>query len=177
MTKTTLLFRLMLCALAVSIALAACGNEVLPQGGNPIPTPRAGEDVGNAPDSQAAATPDETFTRYVNDSIAAQVILQSQKLAMRQRYQNPDQTLQDVGGLLTEITVLENRTKVNQYNDTNATANVDIDICINYADGDSETRTCKYQVALQQGENSKGESVWYVINPDAFPVFSNCTVS
>ena len=60
MSKTKLLFRLMLCALAASVVLAACRNEVLPQGGNPIPTPRAGVDVGNAPDSQAAATPDET---------------------------------------------------------------------------------------------------------------------
>ena len=163
--------------LVAAIALAACtAEEVVPQGGNPIPTPRTGENVGISPDSQAAATPEETFSRYINDSIAAQVALQQQKINMRQRYQNPDQTLQDLGGLLTEISILEDRTKTSQVNDNNANANVDTDVRIVFADGDTETRVCKYQVVLQSGKNAKGDTVWYVINPDAFPIFVSCTV-
>lgn len=160
----------------LAVLLAACSSkpEVLPQGGNPIPTPIAGTDVGSAPDSQAAASPEDTFRRYINDSIAALVDSQQQKINMRQRYQNPDQTKLDLGGLLTEVSILEDRTKIKQTNDNNANATVDMDVRIKYADGDSESFTCLYQVILQSAVNVKNATVWYVINPDAFPIFVSC---
>lgn len=178
MSKTKFISPLMLFVLLMTLALAACGSkEVLPEGGNPIPTPIKGEEVGDAPDSQAAATPEETISRYLNDSIAALVAGQLQKLQLRARYQNPEQTEQDLGGLLSEINVLEDRTKVKKVTDTstNATASVDLDVRVKWADGDTESFTCAYAVTLQSGENKKGETVWYVINPDAFPLFVNCT--
>src|SRR5258708_30877696 len=91
--------------LALAVLLAACSSkpEVLPAGGNPIPTPIVGVDVGSAPDSQAASSPDDTYKRYINDSISALVDAQKQKINMRERYQNPTQTKADLGGLLTEI--------------------------------------------------------------------------
>jgi hypothetical protein len=53
-------------------------------------------------------------------------------------------------------------------------AQAEFDIRLTYADGDSETRTCRYQVSLQQAPSPDG-AVWYVINPDAFPVFASCS--
>ncbi len=164
------------CLLATAILLVACSSkpEVLPTGGNPIPTPVTGTDVGNAPDSQAAVTPDDTYKRYINDSIAALVDSQKQKINMRQRYQNPDQTKLDLGGLLTDISILEDRTEVKQVNDHSANANVDMDVRIKYADGDLQSFSCAYKVALQSAVNAQSATVWYVINPDLFPIFSNC---
>jgi hypothetical protein len=160
------------------LVLTACrGNEVLPEGGNPIPTPRVGDVVDNSPDSQAAATPEETFSRYIRDSIAATVAVQQTKINMRGRYQNPDQTLQDLGGLVSEISVLTDRTQIKTPKDTAANAKVDLDVRVKYADGDSQTFTCKYDVALQRGANTQGDNVWYIINPDAFPLFVSCVRS
>lgn len=176
MSKTNLLLKLMALAAVAAFALAACGQqEVLPQGGNPIPTPIEGENVGDAPSSQAAATPEETFSRYLKDSLGALVAQQRQKLELRQRYQNPEQTKEDLGGLLSEINVLEDRTKIKKVTDTstNATANVEMDVRVVWADGDQESFTCKYAVTLQQAENEAGETVWYVINPDSFPIFAS----
>jgi len=48
---------------------------------------------------------------------------------------------------------------------------------VKYADGDTQTFTCKYDVSLQRGANTQGANVWYVINPDAFPLFVNCARS
>jgi hypothetical protein len=150
--------------------------EVLPKGGNPIPTPVPGEEVGPALASQAAAAPEETFQRYIHDSIAAQVALQQAKVNMRQRYQNPDITAQDLGGIVTDISVLDDRTTFTLPQQNVSNAHAEFDIRLTFADGDSETRTCSYQVNMQQGVNSAGAAVWYVINPDAFPVFNSCTV-
>lgn len=171
-------YRIAIPALLVALFLTACkGNEVLPQGGNPIPTPRIGDQVDNLLDSQAAATPEETFSRYIRDSIAATVAVQQTKINMRGRYQNPDQTSQDLSGLVSEISLLEDRTKVNSPKDTAANAKVDLDVRVKYADGDTQTFTCNYNVSLQRGANTKGVNVWYVINPDAFPLFVSCARS
>ncbi|MBI3241629.1 MAG: hypothetical protein HYZ49_04980 [Chloroflexi bacterium] len=170
--------RFALLGLVALITLTAClGSEVLPQGGNPIPTPREGETVDAAPDSQAAATPEETFTRYIHDSIAATVAAQQSKLTIRGRYQEPSQTIDDLSGLVSEIAVLEDRTEISSPKDTAANARVDLDVRVKYADGDQQTFTCKYDVSLQRGENTKGDFVWYVINPEAFPLFVSCTRS
>ena len=160
------------------LAFALTGGrpaEVLPRGGNPIPTPRPGEEVGPDPTSQAAAQPEQTFERYIRDSIAAQVALQQAKVTMRERYQDPGITVQDLGGIVTEISVLEDRTTFTLPKPTVSNAHAEFDIRLTYADGDSETRTCQYEVNMQQGLNATGAAVWYVINPDAFPVFNSCS--
>jgi hypothetical protein len=165
-------------ALVSLLTITAClGSEVLPQGGNPIPTPREGELVDALPDSQAAASPEETFSRYIRDSIAATVAVQQTKINMRGRYQEPGQTLDDLSGLVSEIAVLEDRTEITSPKDTAANAKVDLDVRVMYADGDTQTFTCKYDVSMQMSANDKGEDVWYVINPDAFPLFVSCTRS
>jgi len=164
------------CVLALAILLGACApKEVLPSGGNPIPTPIKGVDVGNDPTSQAAANPEDTYKRYIKDSIAALVDAQQQKINMRERYQNPGQTKLDLGGLLTEISILEDRTTIKQVNDNNANAKVDMDVRIKYADGDVQSFACIYQVVLQSAVNAQNATVWYVINPDVFPIFVSCS--
>ena len=163
---------------AIALALTACRqNEVLPSGGNPIPTPREGESVGVEPDSQAAGRPQETFGRYIRDSIAAQVALQQAKITIRERYQDPTLTVQDLGGIVTQISILDDRTAYTSPKDTVSNAHVDLDIRLTFGDGDTQTRTCRYEVSMQQGSSGRGDAVWYVINPDAFPVFISCTVS
>lgn len=160
---------------ALAVLLSACSKpEVLPSGGNPIPTPIKGVDVGTSPDSQAAATPEETYKRYINDSIAALVSVQQQKINMRERYQNPTQTKLDLGGLVTDISILDDRTKIKQTNDSNANANIDMDVRIKYADGDIVSFVCTYQITMQSALNAKNATVWYVINPDVFPIFVSC---
>ena len=178
MLTSKLVKRLAVFALVPLLTITAClGSEVLPEGGNPIPTPREGELVDALPDSQAAATPEETFTRYMRDSIAATVAVQQTKINMRGRYQEPGQTLDDLSGLVSEIAVLEDRTEITSPKDTAANAKVDLDVRVMYADGDSQTFTCKYGVSMQMSANAKGDNVWYVINPDAFPLFVSCTRS
>lgn len=172
------LVRAIVLVLTVAVTMSACRpKEVLPEGGNPIPTPRKGEPVGTAPVSQAAAKPEDTFSRYIRDSIAAQVALQQAKIAIRERYQDPGITVQDVGGIVTDISILDDRTKFTVPKVNVSNAHVEFDVRLTYADGDTESRTCRYEVNMQQGQNQTGDSVWYVINPDAFPVFASCTVS
>jgi len=161
--------------LVLAIALTACkAKEVLPSGGNPIPTPRVGENVGADPDSQAAGTPEETTSRYLRDSIAAQVALQQTKIVMRERYQDPGSTSKDLSALVSEISVLTDRSKITLPKVDLANAHVSLDIRVKFANGDTDTRTCNYDVNMQRTQNAKGQTVWYVINPDAFPVFASC---
>jgi hypothetical protein len=181
MSKTKLTIRYLLAALVIlAMALSACNvgrpTEVLEEGGNVIPTPVEGTDVGEGASSQAAGTPEETFSRYMTASLGSLVALHQQRIELRQRYQNPSQTLEDLGGLVTEIDVVDDRTEVKKVNEnsTNATANVDVDVRVGYADGDRQTFTCNYAVTLQQAENEDEEEVWYVINPAEFPLFVSC---
>jgi hypothetical protein len=170
------LFRLTAVLLVLGAALAACRrNDVLPAGGNPIPTPRIGENVGSEPGSQAAGTPEETVGRYLRDSIAAQVAIQQTEVIMRERYQDPSLTAKALSGLVTEIAVLEDHSTITRPKENVANAHVSLDIRVKFANGDTDTRTCRYEVNMQRGQNSKGQEVWYVITPDAFPVFASCT--
>lgn len=193
MVKTKLTIHFLLCVLVLAaITLTSCNigrqtaaagptntpvvTEVLEEGGNPIPTPIEGVDVGEEASSQAAGTPEDTFRRYITASLGSLVALQQQRIELRQRYQNPEQTKEDLGGLVTAINVLEDRTEIKKVTETstNATANVDVDVRVEYADGDRQTFTCKYPITLQQAENEDGDNVWYVINPAEFPLFVSC---
>jgi len=176
MTTFRSLIRLTTLTLVLAVALAACrSQEVLPAGGNPIPTPQIGENVGSEPGGQAAGTPEETVSRYLRDSIAAQVALQQTEIIMRERYQDPGLISKALSGLVTEISVLEDHSTITRPKEDVANARVELDIRVKFANGDSDTRACQYQVNLQLRQNTKGQDVWYVINPDAFPVFASCT--
>ncbi len=176
MLSARTLIRPIVLTLWLALALTACrGNEVLPAGGNPIPTPQIGENVGSEPGSQAAGTPEETVSRYLRDSIAAQVAVQQTEIIMRERYQDPGLTSKALSGLVTEISVLEDHSTITRPKEDVANARVELDIRVKFANGDSDTRACKYEVNMQRRQNAKGQDVWYVVNPDAFPVFASCT--
>jgi len=51
---------------------------------------------------------------------------------------------------------------------------VALDIRVTFANGDTDTRACSYDINMERSDNKQGEAVWYVINPDAFPVFASC---
>src|SRR5262245_51335707 len=121
------------------LALTACGG-----GGSPLPTPRPAEDVGTTADSAAKDTYQATWEAYLRDSIAAQNQQEQIKLSMIQRYEKPGITVQNTGGLIKEIELLEDRTVFNLLNSaTTASSLSEFDIRITFVDGDTDTRTCK----------------------------------
>ena len=91
---------------------------------------------------------------------------------MARRYQNPEQTAQNVGGTVEEVTLLEDRTSWDQ-NDagTAASALVDFDVRLTYLDGDTQTKKCTFTVQMQF---SQEDGVWYVINPRGLDTDVNC---
>ncbi len=137
-----------------------------------LPTPLPTEDVGQQALSGAKETYQETWNNYLRDMIAEQVADRQQKLALLQRYENPDITAQNLGGLMTDIDLVEDRTTFNLTNNaTVASANTDFDVRVTYANGDSDTRTCRMPVAL---ELDPDDGLWYVLNPAPLQVFAVC---
>lgn len=183
---------LMLVAAFVAALLVACGGgggenpaeqvqqeeptappEALDDEGSTIPTPLPTVEVGDASVSAAKATPEDTWTSYLPDTIAEQVKNRRQIIDLLERYENPDVTTQRLETLVTNITLVSDRTIWN----TNTSAGqsnsfVDYDIQVTYANGDTETLTCRYNVAQ---ELDADDGVWYIINPGALQVFADCT--
>ena len=159
------------CLLALGVlALTACGG-----GGSPLPTPRPAEDVGTTADSAAKDSYQATWEGYLRDSIAAENQREGIKLSMLQRYEKPSITAQNTGGLLKETELVEDRTVFNLLNSaTTASALAEFDIRITFVDGDTDTRTCKIQVSIEQDPETK---LWYVINPGPLPIFNVCAKS
>jgi len=159
------------CLLALGVlALTACGG-----GGNPLPTPRPAEDVGTTADSAARDTYQATWEAYLRDSIAAENQQEQIKLSMLQRYEKPSITSQNTGGLIKETELIEDRTVFNLLNSaTTASSLAEFDIRITFVDGDTDTRTCKIQVGIEQDPESK---LWYVLNPGPLPIHSVCAKS
>jgi len=152
--------------LAVSVTLAACGGAVAGGGsGNPLPTTRPAEDVGGAASSAARDSYQATWDSYLRDSIAAANDLQRVKLSMLQRYEKPTITVQNTGGLMKSLELVEDRTKFNLVNqETTAASITEFDIKVTFVNGDTDTRTCSVQVGIELNPDDK---LWYVLNPAA----------
>ncbi|HEC24162.1 MAG TPA: hypothetical protein ENI95_14720 [Chloroflexi bacterium] len=171
-------------ALVLALAVSACnalpggggGEEVIPRQGeeeeplNPIPTPLPAEDVGGEAISAAQDTPEGTWENYLRDMIAEQVSDRQQKLRLLERYQDPDITQQNLGGLVEDIDLVEDRTEFTISSGT-ATADAEFDIRLHYANGDTDTRTCRLNVGMEFDEE---DGVWYVLNPAPLQIFSVC---
>ena len=176
-------------AMAISLlVLGACGGEVLSADASPtaeptatampsptvvptptaIPTPSYG-DILSMP-SVAADTPEATFELYLRDAIAQQISIQREKLDMRMRYQAPPTLLQDAGGLVLDIELLENRSRRTILRERDATFEVEIDVRVTFADGDTSTQSCAWTVALEKTD----AELWYVVNPRELLLFINC---
>jgi hypothetical protein len=181
---------LVLAAATVILVLSACS---LPGGGssgpeptarptdrpaqpedvaNPVPTPLPAENVGGEALSGAKDTYQETWNNYLRDSIAEQVADRQQKLAMLQRYENPSITDQNLGGLVEDIDLVEDRTVFNLTNQGNiASGNTEFDVRLTYANGDTDTRTCTPFVSM---EREADDGLWYVVNPTQLQIFAVC---
>ncbi len=180
----------LLVVILLSLMMVACGGaptageaaqpeqptvapEALDDEGQVLPTPLPTIEIGDVSVSAAKATPEDTWVSYLPDSIAEQVKTRRQIIDLYERYENPDVTAQRLESLVTNITLVEDRTVWN----TNTSAGqsnafVEYDVQITYANGDTETLTCQYNVAQ---EFDQGDGVWYVVNPGELQVFANCT--
>ncbi len=155
-------------ALTASLILSACGGgsgQV-----NPLPTPLPAEEVGTQAQAGAMDTPEGTWSNYLRDIIAEQVAQRVSKINLLERYQNPAITRQNLGGLVKNILLVEDRTTFTISGGA-ASATTDFDIRLEYANGDVETRTCSFLVRLEKDEAS---GIWYVLNPEALQIFSVC---
>lgn len=159
------LFLLILGSIACDQTAIGGGGE-----GNPIPTPLPAEDVGEAAQSAAEDTPEGTWENYVRDIIAEQVARQDSKLSLYERYQKPDITAQNLGGIVTDIDLIEDRTEFDG-SETFVSSNVDFDVRLTYANGDTDTRTCTFPLNMEYDPDTE---TWFVVNPDALAVFAVC---
>lgn len=166
MNKTKLLV-----LIGIAFVLAACSAVGGGGGsGNPLPTPIPAEEVGEEAKSAAEDTPEKTWENYLRDIIAEQVKDRQSKIELIQRYENPDLTTQNLGGLVQNIGLLTDRTEFS-ITGGSATARADFDVRLTFANGDSDTRTCTFNVSLEFDDE---DGVWYVINPQPLAVFSQC---
>ena len=162
-------------ALVLTLLLSGCGTVrgLLGGGdsGNPLPTPLPSEDVGEQAQSAAKDTPEATWESYVRDVIAEQVKRQQARINLFERYQDPDITVQNVGGLVQDIDMVEDRTVFNITGGTLASSNVDFDVRLTFANGDTDTRTCRFNVGMEFNDE---DGVWYVVNPEPLAIFVVC---
>jgi len=172
--------------IALTMLLAACGGGGGGEDAEPtvnpaaqddegvaIPTPLPTTEVGEQSVSAAKDTPEATWNSYLPDSIAEQVKNRRQIIDLLERYENPDVTGQRLESLATNITLVEDRTAWNTNQGAGqANSFVDYDVQVTYANGDTETLTCRYNVA-QEFDSEDG--VWYILNPAALQVFADCT--
>jgi hypothetical protein len=182
-TSANGMWPLLLIGLLAILVLSACGgvpgggsNQPQPRAGeesdpiNPLPTPLPGEDVGGAAASAAKDTPEGTWANYLRDIIAEQVSDREQKITLLERYQDPSITAANLEGLVDDIDLLEDRTEFN-INSGIASTSADFDIRLHYANGDTETESCRINVSMEFNE---ADGVWYVVNPAPLQIFSAC---
>ncbi len=164
MSKVSRLMILVL-ALGVAVILSACGGGNVAGGGagNALPTPKPAENVGGSAASAAKDSFQGTWDSYLRDQIAAANDQQRVKLSMLQRYEKPDITSKNAGGLMKELALVEDRTKFNLINSqTTASSVAEFDIKVTFVNGDTDTRTCKVQIGIEVNPSDK---LWYVLNP------------
>jgi len=148
------------------------GGGSIPEEGNPLPTARPTEVIGAEAQSRAQDSPEATWEGYLRDIIAYQNERNDAKITLVRRYQNPDQTSQNVGGTVEEITLLEDRSTFDKNAAATAASSlVDFDVRVQYLDGDTQTKTCTFTVEMQYSE---ADGVWYVINPRGLDTDVNC---
>ena len=153
----------------MALLLAACGGGA-DAGQTELPTPIPAQDVGEEAGAAVGETHEETWTNYLNDSIAEQVKQRQTLISMRERYQHPSITDQELEYLITDIDFVSDNTEWNASNNF-ASALVNFDVRVTYANGDSETLTCQYEVQLEKYDDT---GLWYVVGPEPLQVKANC---
>ncbi len=161
------MFLLALFILVLALAIVGCTGD---GSGNPLPTPKPGEPIGTGARSVAKDTPDGTWQSYLRDMIAEQNTRLASKITLLERYEAPSITQRNLGGLAREISLVDDRTEFNISGNT-ASTNVDFDVRLLFANGDTDTRTCRFPLSLEFNET---DQVWYVLNPKALEIFVVC---
>lgn len=169
----------------LTVALSACGalgggnqptaTPPLPTavGGGEVaalPTPLPAEEVGTGASSGALDTPEGTWGNYLRDMIAEQNQAQSSKINLLERYEAPLITQKNLSTLVKAVSLVADRSKVNETKEGVAVVTSDFDIRLTKANGDTETRTCKITVQIE-----RYDSTWYVLNPQPLAIFSVCS--
>ena len=89
-------------------------------------------------------------------TVAQQVALQRERVDMRVRYQDPEIMEQDMGGLISDIDLIEDRSRMSSLGDTQVVYDVDVDIVVTFANGEQEQGVCGWPVNLELYEG-----LWY----------------
>jgi hypothetical protein len=168
----------------VVVALSACGmgaaNQPTPTqplptavGGGAVavlPTPLPGENVGTGASSGALDTAEGTWGNYLRDMIAEQNQSLASKINLLERYANPELTQKNLAGTVKSLELVADRTKIDlNASSTVASVKAEFDVRLTFANGDSDTRTCKMGVEIDLKD-----ATWYVLNPAPLAVFSVC---
>ncbi len=168
------------------VSLSACGalgggNQPAPTAALPtavgggavaaLPTAPAGEQVGTGASGGVLDSPEGTWGNYLRDMIAEANQGLASKISLTEHYANPDVTQKNLNGIAKTIELVADRTKVNlNSTETVASVKADFDIRVGYANGDSDTRTCKQTVEIDKKDN-----LWYVLNPQPLAWAALCT--
>lgn len=110
-----------------------------------------------------------TFELYLRDAINQIVRLQRERIELRAHYEDPTVLGQDLGGLVVDASILEDRTTFTTLNADSMLAEADFDLTVDYANGDSRVTRCTWNVNIERIEGT-----WYVVAPAEFPLFVNC---
>ena len=122
--------------------------------------------------SQAKDSYQATWNAYLADSIAANNAIRQQQLDIIGKYQLASITDQNAAGSLKQTTLAADRTQFDvTNNNTLASAISDFDIQMTFVNGDTDTRTCEFQVVIEQDPTSK---LWYVVNPEPLATAAYC---
>jgi hypothetical protein len=157
--------------LVLAAVLSACG-ALGGGGGNTLPTPIPGEELGEEARSQAKDSYQGTWDSYLRDSIAAANKVAANDIDMLERYELPSITKQNLPGTLSSVELVEDRTAFNIASSGGiAASNAEFDIRLTFANGDTDTRTCRLAVQIELDSES---NLWFVINPAPLPVFNAC---
>lgn len=138
----------------------------------PVPTP-AYDFLASSPlVGSPQDTPEGTFELYLRDAISQAVQLQHKRADIRIHYDDPEILEQDLGGLVVDVDLIEDRSTFTYATDADisATYEVDVDILLTYGDGSTRPSQCNWTATLE-----KIDETWYVINPSDLPIFVNCT--
>jgi len=157
----------------VMVILSACGAPQVAGGGqgNALPTVRPAENIGSGAKTAAKDSYQATWDSYLRDSLAAANQTQDIKIGLFQRYEKPSITAQNIGGIIKTVDLVQDNTKWNVSATNTASAMADFDVKMTFANGDTDTRNCKVQVAIELNPEDK---FWYVINPAPLAVQSVC---
>lgn len=152
--------------------LSACAGG---GAGSTLPTAIPAEQIGSGASGQAADSYQATWDAYLRDSIAVANLERTNKIGLLERYELPSITAKNLNGILKQIDLVQDRTTFSlNASGGRADSNAEFDVKLTYANGDTDTRTCKIAVAIEKDPDT---NKWFMINPGPLEVFAICPKS